>query len=593
MPLNPDIRDQAYQFFIEEAQELLQVLETGLLDLREDHSTPKVHELMRAAHSIKGGAASVELSAIGLLAHRLEDFFKALYSDDVDFDAELEGLLLQGYDCLSLPLLEQIEAGAFDEEAALLKAEPVFAALEVRLEEALKNADNYIPSSNDLGVDIVSSIFEVDVMQALERLQTVIGDPGNYDPAAELAGTLEMFAGFAELFNLSGFTDIVLTAQAALESNPQNVLAVIKATLTDCTQAAEQVLAGDRERGGAVSLTLIELAQGQTVAENLPEQAIAFEQDIWSTTPDDIFGSVSDEFIQADLTEEENNLWSTAPPEESLADEILEHVAEADIAAELAENVAKVEQINQIFESLAGEQTEESALDVDNIWSHVADQETTVEDIFASVPQENISDIKAGDDNLDQLFDLVEDKAVAETAPTEEILSFDEIAADSDNLWSAIPNSEALVEDIFGTVADESIISANQNQTETDDNLDQLFNLVEDEAVVEAEPEEEVVTFDEIAADSDNLWSAIPNSEPLAENENIFDTVADELTATADIDINTKESKLTAEQEETNSEITAAVDSITNIFDSLPPAQPESLLALTKLKPEPKQNPQP
>ena len=66
MSLNPDIRDQAYEFFNEEAQELLQVLESGLLELREDHSTPKVHELMRAAHSIKGGAASVELSVIEL-----------------------------------------------------------------------------------------------------------------------------------------------------------------------------------------------------------------------------------------------------------------------------------------------------------------------------------------------------------------------------------------------------------------------------------------------------------------------------------------------------------------------------------------------
>ena len=222
MSLNPDIRDQAYQFFIEEAQELLQVLETGLLDLRQDHSTAKVHELMRAAHSIKGGAASVELSAIGLLAHRLEDFFKALYSDEVDFDAELESLLLQGYDCLSDPLLAQIEAGAFDEEAALFKAEPVFAALEERLSEALKNADNYIPSSNDLGVDIVASIFEVDVVQALEHLQAVAKNPHDYDPAAELSGTLEMFAGFAELFNLPGFSDIVQTARTALEINPQN-----------------------------------------------------------------------------------------------------------------------------------------------------------------------------------------------------------------------------------------------------------------------------------------------------------------------------------------------------------------------------------
>ena len=282
MSLNPDIRDQAYQFFIEEAQELLQVLETGLLDLRQDHSTPKVHELMRAAHSIKGGAASVELSAIGLLAHRLEDFFKALYSDDVDFDADLENLLLQGYDCLSSPLLEQIEAGAFDEEAALLNAEPVFAALEERLAEALKNADNYIPSSNDLGVDIVSSIFEVDVVQALEHLQTVIQNPGNYDPAAELEGTLEMFAGFAELFNLSGFTDIVQTAQFALQSYPERALEITSATVADCTQATAAVLAGDRELGGTVSPALQELAQGKVAEET--SSAIAQSDGIWSDT---------------------------------------------------------------------------------------------------------------------------------------------------------------------------------------------------------------------------------------------------------------------------------------------------------------------
>ncbi|WP_353839151.1 Hpt domain-containing protein [Moorena sp. SIO4E2] len=38
---------------------------------------------MRAAHSIKGGAASVGLEAIKTLAHRLEDIFKAFYSDEV------------------------------------------------------------------------------------------------------------------------------------------------------------------------------------------------------------------------------------------------------------------------------------------------------------------------------------------------------------------------------------------------------------------------------------------------------------------------------------------------------------------------------
>ncbi|BAZ44533.1 CheA signal transduction histidine kinase [Chondrocystis sp. NIES-4102] len=307
MSLNSDIRDQAYQFFIEEAQELLQVLETGLLDLREDHSTPKVHELMRAAHSIKGGAASVELNAIELLAHRLEDFFKALYSDGIEFDAELEGLLLQGYDCLRNPLAEQIESGTFDTQAALLNAEPVFAALEIRLEDALKNAESYIPSANDLGVDIVHSIFEVDVTQSLNDLQTIANNPDAYDIKAQLHVQLEVFAGFGELFNLPGFNEIISTAQTALQYNSDEAepllrnraLEILQALIADCTLATAQILSGDRNFGGEVSATLKALAQ--STSEVSEDKAIAhFEQDnIWDTVSPspqdlaaDVFGAI-------------------------------------------------------------------------------------------------------------------------------------------------------------------------------------------------------------------------------------------------------------------------------------------------------------
>ncbi len=354
MSLNPDIRDQAYQFFIEEAQELLQVLETGLLDLRQDHSTPKVHELMRAAHSIKGGAASVELGAIELLAHRLEDFVKALYSDSVEFDAELEGLLLQGYDCLANPLTKQIELGTFDAEAALLAAEPVFAALEVRLEEALKNADNYIPSANDLGVDIVDSIFEVDVVQALEHLQAVAANSINYDPEAELSGQLDMFAGFAELFNLPGFGDIVQTAQAALAQNPDRVVEIIQATVADCTIAKDLVLAGDRQQGGSVSPTLKELAQASN-----PE-SIALDN----------------------FALNEDNLWSDIPETELTAAESLDQSQQIDDLSQIFDTIPHQQAAAEVTEIIA---FDEMALDEDNFWFDAPENELLADDIFGSL----------------------------------------------------------------------------------------------------------------------------------------------------------------------------------------------------------------
>jgi chemotaxis family two-component system sensor histidine kinase/response regulator PixL len=59
MAIESDIRDHAYQFFIQEAPELLQLIEEELLTLRQERSIAKIHNMMRAAHSIKGGAASV------------------------------------------------------------------------------------------------------------------------------------------------------------------------------------------------------------------------------------------------------------------------------------------------------------------------------------------------------------------------------------------------------------------------------------------------------------------------------------------------------------------------------------------------------
>ncbi len=263
MSLNPDIRDRAYQFFIEEARELLQTLETGLLNLSEDRSTDRVHELMRAAHSLKGGAASVDLDAIKTLAHRLEDFFQALYSDKVEFDSELESLLLEAYDCLRSPLNEQIETGAFDTQSALVNAEPIFTQIEELLGDALKEADNYVPISADLGIDIVASIFEVDVAQSLERLTTILADSNREEVIREIKAQAKVFTEFAELFNLPGFGEIARAAIIALDNHPEKAVEIGNLMLADCQVARDSVLEGERLRGGEPSEALLALSKSE------------------------------------------------------------------------------------------------------------------------------------------------------------------------------------------------------------------------------------------------------------------------------------------------------------------------------------------
>ena len=64
MTTDSSIREQGYIYFLSEAPELLQTIEEELSDLIEDRSKAKVHKLMRATHTLKGGAANVGLEAI-------------------------------------------------------------------------------------------------------------------------------------------------------------------------------------------------------------------------------------------------------------------------------------------------------------------------------------------------------------------------------------------------------------------------------------------------------------------------------------------------------------------------------------------------
>lgn len=335
--LNSDIRDQAYLFFIEEAPELLEAIETGLLALRDDRSTARVHEIMRAAHSIKGGAASVELDAIKEIAHRLETIFKALYDQTVEIDTTLESALLQAYDCLRLPLTEQIETGGFDIEQALGAADAAFSPLEQRLEAALQQADSYIPTSSDLGIDMVASIFEVDVAQGIDRLAAVLQQPQAYPIAGEIQAQAEVFIGLAELLELPGFGEIAQTALTALEQNPDRALEILRLALADFEAGRNAVLAGDRSQGGAPSAELLALTQ----QASLDTEVTVIEWD-----SDELIDPAADsfsEFLPVDLLGEELLDWTLAAPELTLdlttetmvppAEPLAEPLAEPELAA--------------------------------------------------------------------------------------------------------------------------------------------------------------------------------------------------------------------------------------------------------------------
>jgi chemotaxis protein histidine kinase CheA len=96
-----DSKQQIIHYFIEEAQEHLDTVEHGLLDLGEViKDADRVNELFRAAHSVKGGAAMLGFDSIQKTSHELEDCFKILRDHSIPVDRQLESMFLKGYDAL-------------------------------------------------------------------------------------------------------------------------------------------------------------------------------------------------------------------------------------------------------------------------------------------------------------------------------------------------------------------------------------------------------------------------------------------------------------------------------------------------------------
>lgn len=100
--------DQAQQTFIVEARELLQAMETSLLQLESDpHDEDAIGAIFRAAHTIKGSAGLFGLEPIVRFTHIVEDVLDRLRNGSVQVDADLIAVLLTSGDHM-LELIEVV-----------------------------------------------------------------------------------------------------------------------------------------------------------------------------------------------------------------------------------------------------------------------------------------------------------------------------------------------------------------------------------------------------------------------------------------------------------------------------------------------------
>ena len=252
MYIDPELRDRVYQLFSLEVPKMLQTIETELVTLSVDRSVTKVNNLLRAAHSIKGGAASLGLEQIADLAHQIEDIFRVLNHPDLPFDRHLEQLLFQIYDCLDRLVTAEIDGEILAPEFHT-KTQIVLANLDEEIGHFVI-AGQQVPDGFLSGVDLTQSIFEVDVAQSLARLERVLLDPECTKIAVgEFRAQSEVFTGIASLTNTPGFGALAHATIAALDRHPDRAREICCFALIDFYATLDAVLTTDRATCGAIS----------------------------------------------------------------------------------------------------------------------------------------------------------------------------------------------------------------------------------------------------------------------------------------------------------------------------------------------------
>jgi two-component system chemotaxis sensor kinase CheA len=164
-----DIQQELIGTFFEEAVEALAQVENGLLALDKTEGDPHevINDVFRAAHSIKGGAATFGMPAIAELAHSAETLLDLLRSGQLASSPHVTALLLESVDVLR-GLLTQAVNGSPGRDA---RAD----ALRLRLDEASKHAA--VPRSGAQpaprpAAEVRNARFKIEFVPKLEMLAT-------------------------------------------------------------------------------------------------------------------------------------------------------------------------------------------------------------------------------------------------------------------------------------------------------------------------------------------------------------------------------------------------------------------------------------
>ena len=244
--ITSDQEQQVKLQFLEEATDYLDAIESGLLGLGTGAVTDKqLDALLRAAHSIKGGAAMMGYTTLASLGHKLEDYFKIIqYGRAEKPDAQVEQLMLGTIDCLRQIVGFNRQGRDADEAWLAERVTPLFDRLRERLGE-FNPEDEANMLASESGEDIHAFIFETEVERCLTDLETMVAGSENtnslYD---ELVVGAEELDGLAQMLELPPLSSLCQSVLVHLNTQPHQVRAIAALALSAWRRTQAMVTIG-------------------------------------------------------------------------------------------------------------------------------------------------------------------------------------------------------------------------------------------------------------------------------------------------------------------------------------------------------------
>lgn len=120
--LDPNNEELLKDFFIE-AQMQVDTLEQNILVLEnEPENDEAIDEIFRAAHTLKGGAATVQMLELSEFTHLIEDVLDAIRSDEVKINENIINTLLESIDIVKEMLSARNNGAVYEEDISSTEA---------------------------------------------------------------------------------------------------------------------------------------------------------------------------------------------------------------------------------------------------------------------------------------------------------------------------------------------------------------------------------------------------------------------------------------------------------------------------------------